>query len=743
MLLETILSKEPCLRKCAERSAFVLCFLAALVSSAGAQTDTWIEVRTPHFQIVTNSNEKAGRRAARQFEGMRAVFQKVFPDAELDTAAPILVLAVQDKTDVDALEPEEYLGSGQARLVGLFVSAQERNYVLILLDAAGAHPYGPVYHEYAHFVFSLTHEWMPVWFSEGIAEFYQNTEILDDEVRLGKGDPNIQYVLEHNPLMPLPQLLAVDHRSPYYHERDKGSMFYAESWALTHYLKDKDDRDGTHLLTDYLALVQTNTDPVAAATQTFGDLTQLQQDLKKYTLDGNYSVTKLSGSTSVDDSSFVVQPLSQPQVDTMRADFLAHEGRLNAAQTLLQGVLHDDPANVHAHEVMGFAAFHQHNYAEAQKWCQQAIKLDAQSFVAHYCFAVATTRKGMPDKTSQAAVEENLRAALKLNPSFAVAYDALAIFYANGGKNLNEAYDLMQRAIQLDPGDPEVRIDQAQLLASMNRNKDAMEALDLALKMSHTPEQTAAVENVMQSLKKFQSEQAKIQNRNLAIRNADPTPPNAPARSSAEKPPRAIYSPGVEYTEEARLAKVEGNCVVSLIVGVDGKPTNIVVTKKLGRGLDEKAVETVSKWKFEPGTRYGRPVPSRLNLTLSFKLFGKTTDRFFELSEKAKGGDPAAEFELANAFFAGKEIPKDEVQGMALLERAARSGHPQAQVQMGDRTYGDGNNPENYVGAYVWYAQAQRNGAEEADAKVTELERRMTPEQLAEARKRLETAPGN
>ena len=729
--------------KVSRRIALGLFLIAALVPSAAAQANTWLEVRTPHFQVVTNSNEKEGRRAARQFEGMRAVFQKVFPDAELDTAAPILVLAVQDRTAMDALEPDQYLAQGQARLVGLFVSALERNYVLILLNAPGVHPYGVVYHEYAHFVFSLTHQWMPVWFSEGIAEFYQNTEILDDEVRLGKGDPNIQWVLEHDPLMPLPTLLAVDHHSPYYHERDKGSMFYAESWALMHYLKDKDDRDGTHRVSDYLALLQTNVDPVAAATQTFGDLAQLQLDLKKYILDGTYSVTKVSGSTSVDDSSFVVQALSQPQADTLRADFMAHEGRLNPAQTLLQTVLHDDPTNVAARVALGYIAFRQQNYEESKTWCQQAIKLDAQSFVAHFCFGAASVRMSRLDKASQAAAEESLRAAIKLNPSFALAYDALAMFYAQGGKNLTEAYDLMQKAIQFDPGDPELRVDQAQLLATMKRYKEANDALDLALKLAHTPEQTAAVENVTQSMKKFEAEQAKLENQSQGLRNGEATPLNAAARSGVEKPPRAIYSPGAEYTEEARRAQLQGTCVVSLVVGVDGKPTNIVVTKKLGLGLDEKAVEAVRKWKFEPGTRYGRPVPSRLNLSLTFKLFGQTTNKFFDLSEKAKAGDPAAEFELANAFFAGKEIPKDEAQGMALLERAARSGHPQAQFQMGQRTYGDGNHPETYVAAYVWYAQAQRSGAQGADAKITELEGRMTPDQLAEARKQVESAPVN
>jgi hypothetical protein len=60
---------------------------------------------------------------------------------------------------------------------------------------------------------------------------------------------------------------------------------------------------------------------------------------------------------------------------------------------------------------------------------------------------------------------------------------------------------------------------------------------------------------------------------------------------------------------------------------------------------------------------------------------------------------------------------------------------------MGERSYGDGNAAEKYVAAYIWYTQAQRSGSDQAEAKVTELESRMTPDQLVEARKRLEGAP--
>lgn len=200
-----------------KRNALLLTALATLAPLATAQTDSWLEVRTPHFDVVTNSTEKEGRRAAHQFEGMRSVFQRVFPEADLDTAEPMLVIAVEDKRALQALEPEQYHTPGQLGLIGYFLQAAEKNYILILLNATGTHPYAPIYHEYAHFVFSRLQQWMPLWLTEGIAEFYENTEILDDRVRIGKGDPYLQAVLDRHPLLPLSTLFAVDQHSPYYH----------------------------------------------------------------------------------------------------------------------------------------------------------------------------------------------------------------------------------------------------------------------------------------------------------------------------------------------------------------------------------------------------------------------------------------------------------------------------------------------------------------------------------------------
>jgi hypothetical protein len=153
--------------------ALSLLLLAVFASFASAQADTWLEIRTPHFVVISNSKEKDARRVTRQFERMRTVFRKVFPDANLDPPTPIVVLAVDDKRNLQALEPEIYLHQGQVNIAGLFLRTPEKIYVLVHQNAEGLHPFAPIYHEYTHFVLSSTGEWIPVWLSEGWAEFYQ------------------------------------------------------------------------------------------------------------------------------------------------------------------------------------------------------------------------------------------------------------------------------------------------------------------------------------------------------------------------------------------------------------------------------------------------------------------------------------------------------------------------------------------------------------------------------------------
>jgi TonB family protein len=85
--------------------------------------------------------------------------------------------------------------------------------------------------------------------------------------------------------------------------------------------------------------------------------------------------------------------------------------------------------------------------------------------------------------------------------------------------------------------------------------------------------------------------------------------------------PKVIYQPDPEYSEEARKAKFSGTCVLWLVVGPDGKARDIRVARTLGLGLDEKAIEAVKTWRFEPGMKDGKPVATQLNVEVTFRLY--------------------------------------------------------------------------------------------------------------------------
>jgi len=85
--------------------------------------------------------------------------------------------------------------------------------------------------------------------------------------------------------------------------------------------------------------------------------------------------------------------------------------------------------------------------------------------------------------------------------------------------------------------------------------------------------------------------------------------------------PHAIYSPNPEYSEQARKKKINGTIVLSLTVGVDGRAHDIRVEKGLGYGLDEKAVEAVNRWKFEPALKEGQPFEKEIKVEVNFHLY--------------------------------------------------------------------------------------------------------------------------
>jgi predicted Zn-dependent protease len=187
--------------------------------------------------------------------------------------------------------------------------------------------------------------------------------------------------------------------------------------------------------------------------------------------------------------------------------------RVKDAKLLLEHVLSEDPSNTSAHETMGYLEFRQGNLAEARKWYEQAVKLNSQSFLAYYYFAAITMNAGQLESDNKSQVENSLRTAIKLNPSFAPSYDQLAVFYGMRHENLDEAHTLALNAVQLDPGNLHYRLSTANILLQMQRPTDAIAVLQNAASLAKTPDEVSSIQNLLDAARQYQASREQIESR--------------------------------------------------------------------------------------------------------------------------------------------------------------------------------------------------------------------------------------
>ena len=456
-------------------TAIVLSFVSVAVlwaaSLPAAKHETWFEARSPNFIVASNAGEKQARKTAIRFEQIRAVFRRELELASKHQSPVITILAVKDEDSMRALLPEYWL-KGHAHPAGMFLDNMNQYFALIQLDSAGSDPYHTIYHEYFHSLTAPYYPNLPVWVSEGLAEFYGNTQIGDSEVGMGRPDPDLIAELKQGGLMPLSVLFKVDHNSPYYNEQNKISVFYAESWALTHYLMVGDKSAHRAMLQAYVNAMTKGATEEQAAAQTFGDLKQLQAALFAYIQNAAFYYIKAPPPPEIAAGDLQVREISEAEVDAYRGGFAAVRGRTQEAIPILEQAVKLDPKLALGYQYLGFVEYEEKKRAEALADFTRAIELNPKNALTRFLRAyLASSQGGSVGNDEQ--IEEDLRAAISISPEFAPPYGVLAVYLANRGDNLPEALKIAQKAQALEPGSVIYQIDLASVLAQMNRFQEA------------------------------------------------------------------------------------------------------------------------------------------------------------------------------------------------------------------------------------------------------------------------------
>jgi hypothetical protein len=207
--------------------------LALALLAAGPAAAEWKRLDSPNFAIVGDVSARDLRRVAGRFEAFRETLNHVFTSRITTAAVPTVVFVFSSDR---AFRPFRPLFQGKpVELAGYFVSGRNANFIAIRrdLDEQGMRV---VFHEYAHLVIANAASATPLWLNEGLAEFYSTFQVIDGgrEALIGTAIPEHVLLLRQKRGMPLDELLAVTHDSPLYNEGERRSIFYAQSWALTH-----------------------------------------------------------------------------------------------------------------------------------------------------------------------------------------------------------------------------------------------------------------------------------------------------------------------------------------------------------------------------------------------------------------------------------------------------------------------------------------------------------------------------
>jgi tetratricopeptide (TPR) repeat protein len=550
---------------------FAFLMLGALPPAAGSK-DTWIEVRSPNFRVISNGGEKEARKVADQFEQFREVFHTTFPKLRVDLGKPLIIFAVKNEDSLKALIPAYWEGKGRAHPAGIYLPGEDRHYVAVRIDAESDNPYHVVYHEYTHAILNLNFRGLPVWLNEGLAEYFGNSAIHDKDVEIGKIAPYHLQTLRQERLIPIDTLLLADERSPYYNEQNHASMFYAESWAIVHYLMLDPEARKRQLLATFMSSWDASGNQLEAAQKTFGDLKKFESVMDAYARQPVFYVGKVTAAIHSDPKSYSSRVLPDAEVDAQRALIYAHTQRPKEALAAVEEALKAEPNLALAYEAQGFLAYSQQEFLPAEEAFARAIELQTSDYFPYYFAAEAQLRNGRPSEEQAPKIIAYLEKAIQMNPQFAPAYAALASVYSVNPATRDKALTLGAKAALLEPGNLFYATNYGYVLA--NAGKTA-EAKTLALRIQQAAKTPVEQANAQQLLTVIASREAydnrlaemnrqasKQQAATVVVtgqKNTDAPASGAASSSSASSKENSAAVPGNDTHRGESEYAVEGN----------------------------------------------------------------------------------------------------------------------------------------------------------------------------------------
>jgi tetratricopeptide (TPR) repeat protein len=407
---------------------------------------------------------------ARSLEQFREVMASIIPSSA-DAKEPPRVVVFRSR---QAMTP--YLPQFEGRPVesaGVFIQSSDASY--IIMDGAISGPGDPiVFHEYTHFLVRRALPDVPVWVSEGLAEFYAMFQERDGgrAALIGAPAPQHLQVLRRQTLIPLHELAAVDHSSPMYNEGARRGVFYAQSWALVHYLLMGKTR--TQQFNTYLTAIQGGTPAQEAFAATFGsEMPALERELRDYIAAFLFPVVtfkfadRIRGRADDDPTA-----LADHEAQSYLADLVGALGRTEEARARFKEILAGNPDAPLALRGSGLLELQFGRANDAMPLLERAAELrpdDGRVLEALGRGLYGRAEEAMDRQERERLTDrarETLARADTLGASSPSMLAALGYLESVGStpESLERATAYLERAVRLEPTNEELRLRLASVL---------------------------------------------------------------------------------------------------------------------------------------------------------------------------------------------------------------------------------------------------------------------------------------
>jgi tetratricopeptide (TPR) repeat protein len=564
------------------RLAALLCLvLAAHVSSPARDTaqakEVWTSVRSKNFLLVGNASEKEIRQVATRLEQFREALTRLFAGAGLHSNVPTTVIVFRSD---ETYRPFKPLYEGMpANVAGYFQSNNDLNYITLTIDGNAARPFGTVFHEYVHLFVESNLRGLPLFLNEGLAEYFSTFDLSDGgrKATIGKSNDRHLKLLRTREWLPLESLLAADNKSPIYNERQSRDLFYAQSWALAHYLILGREGQRQSDFYRFVELVAEGAPVNQSFKQTFlREPGIIESELKEYIKRDKRpaQVTLFDKRTEMKAEEMKSTPISEAEAQYYLGDLLLHTNRLDEAAVYLQEALRLNPELGMAHASLGIVRVRQRNFTEAVPLLRRAVTLAPENYLAHYYYAYGLSRQGMDESLVVTGYEPEqvkvmraeLLRAIELAPSYPESYHLLAFIHLATGEQLEQAEALLRQAMRMAPSREEFAFVLAQIYERRRDWTKAREVLE-PLRRSRNAQLRVKAEQVLKTIALTESELARLAASGLLM----------PESSSSSSTVSAL-------AQKQRLKRrFEGERVRGLLTGVECQDSgDIVLTIKEG-----------------------------------------------------------------------------------------------------------------------------------------------------------------